>query len=130
MNPSAWYWYKVGTPSLPLGFLSFSFIPISAFGFTHHCRAYLLTGPGNSHFSDTMASQDALRNAFQSGDRDGDNTLSVREAVTAVQALGGRTLDAKQLERACNDCGVDTGREMDFDEFVKVVRKLEGEGTL
>ncbi|KAK3502117.1 hypothetical protein B0T13DRAFT_161398 [Neurospora crassa] len=76
------------------------------------------------------ASQDDLRNAFHSGDRDGDNTLSVREAVSAVQVFGGRTLDAKQLERACNDCGVATGREMDFDEFVRVVRKLEGEGAL
>ncbi|KAL0466178.1 hypothetical protein QR685DRAFT_535897 [Neurospora intermedia] len=81
-------------------------------------------------FRHLPASQDDLRDAFKSGDRDGDNTLSVREAVSAVQALGGQTLGAEQLERACNDCGVDTGREMDFDEFVRVVRKLEGEGAL
>ena len=64
-----------------------------------------------------------LRTAFQSGDRDGDNTLSVREAVTAVQALSGRTLDAEQLQQACNECGVDTGREM---ECMSPFTTLEG----
>lgn len=77
-----------------------------------------------------MASHADIRAAFQVGDGDGDNTLSVREAVIAVQALCGRTLDAEQVQRACNECGVDTGREMDFNDFMMVVRRLESEGVL
>ncbi|KAK3399549.1 hypothetical protein B0T20DRAFT_391114 [Sordaria brevicollis] len=61
-----------------------------------------------------MASHANIRAAFEAGDRDGDNTLSVREAVVAVEALCGTTLDPEQVQWACNECGVDTGREMDF----------------
>ncbi|KAK3949893.1 hypothetical protein QBC32DRAFT_218695, partial [Pseudoneurospora amorphoporcata] len=53
-------------------------------------------------------------------------------APSTVQALGGRTLDAEQpeslLERACNDCGMDTGRQMDcrLFLFINVVRIRRG----
>ncbi|KAK3688923.1 hypothetical protein B0T22DRAFT_407663 [Podospora appendiculata] len=77
-----------------------------------------------------MASEDEIKRAFQSGDDDGDDTLSVTEAVQAVEKLTGRSLDSSTIESACASCGVSTSREMDFGEFVQVVRHLESNNEL
>ncbi|KAK0622072.1 hypothetical protein B0T17DRAFT_310062 [Bombardia bombarda] len=70
-----------------------------------------------------------IKTAFKGGDDDGDDTLSVSEAVSALEKLGG-SVGSSTVESACRSCGVDTSREMDFDEFVKVVRHLESGGDL
>ncbi|KAJ9149545.1 hypothetical protein NKR19_g5677 [Coniochaeta hoffmannii] len=77
-----------------------------------------------------MASEDAIKRAFRSGDDDGDDTLSVSEASQALEKLSGTSVDEDTIKSACSKCGVDTSREMDFDEFVSVVRHLEEKGTL
>ncbi|KAB5576284.1 hypothetical protein GE09DRAFT_620155 [Coniochaeta sp. 2T2.1] len=77
-----------------------------------------------------MASESDIKKAFQSGDDDGDDTLSVSEASTALEKLCGKSVDESTVEAACRKCGVDTKREMDFDEFVSLVRHLEDNGEL
>ncbi|KAK3935277.1 hypothetical protein QBC46DRAFT_397829 [Diplogelasinospora grovesii] len=77
-----------------------------------------------------MKSEDEIKKAFQGGDDDGDDTLSVSEAVNAVEKLTGRSLDTSTIESACKSCDVDTSKEMDYDEFVSVVRHLENNNEL
>ncbi|GAB1318361.1 EF-hand domain-containing protein [Madurella fahalii] len=70
-----------------------------------------------------------MRIAFLSGGDDGDDTLSVREAVNAL-GMPGASLSESDVESACQSCGLDTSREMCFDEFVQVVRHLEKNNSL
>ncbi|KAJ9157907.1 hypothetical protein NKR23_g10 [Pleurostoma richardsiae] len=77
-----------------------------------------------------MASEDDIKNAFQGGDNDDDDGLSLSEASTALEKLSGKTIDESTIESACSSCGVDTSREMTLDEFKEVVRHLESSGTL
>ncbi|KAK3380762.1 hypothetical protein B0T24DRAFT_616250, partial [Lasiosphaeria ovina] len=60
-----------------------------------------------------MASEDDIKRAFLGGDDDGDDTLSVSEAVSAVEKLSGQSVSESSIESACQSCGIDTGREMD-----------------
>jgi Ca2+-binding EF-hand superfamily protein len=60
----------------------------------------------------SQASEADIERAFQSGDNDDDNTLSVSEASDALQELSGKSIDASTVEAACSSCGVDTSREM------------------
>ncbi|KAK0723595.1 hypothetical protein B0T26DRAFT_264977 [Lasiosphaeria miniovina] len=73
---------------------------------------------------------DDIKRAFLGGDDDGDDTLSVSEAVSAVEKLSGQSVSESSIESACQSCGIDTGREMDFNEFVQVVRHLEDNNYL
>jgi len=77
------------------------------------------------------ASDDSIKSAFQGGDNDNDDGLSLSEATEALEKLGG-SVDESTIEEACKSCGVsiDSGREMDLDEFTSVVRHLEEEGKL
>ncbi|KAK3389580.1 hypothetical protein B0H63DRAFT_463982 [Podospora didyma] len=78
-----------------------------------------------------MASEDDIKKAFQGGDDDGDDGLSVSEAVAAIEKLSGRSVSESTIELACQSCSVSTsGREMDFDEFVQIVRHLESNNDL
>jgi len=61
----------------------------------------------------TKASESDMKRAFRDGDGDGDDTLSVREAVTAVEKLSGRSLEEDRIESACKSCGISTSREME-----------------
>ncbi|KAK4209494.1 hypothetical protein QBC37DRAFT_430328 [Rhypophila decipiens] len=60
-----------------------------------------------------MASEADIRKAFKGGDDDGDDTLSVSEAINAVEKLSGRSLDEEVIKSACDKSGVPTSREMD-----------------
>jgi hypothetical protein len=77
-----------------------------------------------------MSSSSAIESAFQGGDDDGDNTLSVSEAASALQRLSGKYIDEGTISSACSSCGVPTSREMDLSEFTEVVRYLESSGVL
>jgi len=77
-----------------------------------------------------MASSSDIESAFYGGDDDGDNTLSVTEASTALQRLSGKHVDESTISSACGSCGVPTSREMDLSEFTEVVRHLESSGVL
>ncbi|KAM7183666.1 hypothetical protein V8F20_012540 [Naviculisporaceae sp. PSN 640] len=77
-----------------------------------------------------LASEDEIKKAFKGGDDDGDDTLSVSEAVNAVEKLSGRSLDEDVIKAACDSVGVPTSREMDFDEFVQVISHLESKNNL
>ena len=58
-------------------------------------------------------SDDEIKQAFRGGDDDGDDTLSVSEAVQAIEQLSGRALDSSTVESGCSDCSIPTHREMD-----------------
>jgi hypothetical protein len=60
-----------------------------------------------------QASESDIKKAFQSGDDDADDTLSVSEAVQAIEKLTGKELAESKIESACSSCGVSTNREMD-----------------
>ena len=60
-----------------------------------------------------QASSSDIESAFNSGDMDGDDTLSVSEASSAIQSLSGRSVDEGTISSACSSCGVPTYREMD-----------------
>jgi hypothetical protein len=60
-----------------------------------------------------QASSSAIESAFLGGDNDGDNTLSVSEAASALQRLSGKSVDESTISSACSSCGVPTSREMD-----------------
>jgi len=77
-----------------------------------------------------MASESNIQSAFRDGDDDNDDGLSVKEATDALYKLSGKIVDSSYIEEACSSCGVDTSREMTYDEFLSVVRYLEGNGTL
>lgn len=60
-----------------------------------------------------QASEADIKKAFKGGDDDGDDTLSVSEASTALEKLSGKSIDTSTIESACSKVGVDTSREMD-----------------
>ncbi|KAH8883092.1 hypothetical protein GQ53DRAFT_664816, partial [Thozetella sp. PMI_491] len=77
-----------------------------------------------------QASESEIKNAFQRGDDDGDDTLSVNEAIQAIEKLKGASLSATIVESGCSSCSIPTTREMDLDEFTSLVRHFESNGTL
>ena len=58
-----------------------------------------------------------MKKAFNSGDNDSDNTLSVSEAVSAVESLSGKSLENSTVSLAASAAGVDTSREMDCEFY-------------
>ncbi|KAE8446496.1 hypothetical protein EG329_011959 [Mollisiaceae sp. DMI_Dod_QoI] len=85
-----------------------------------------------SYRSDRGASEDDIKSAFQRGDEDNDDGLSISEASEALEKLSGKSIDEATIEAACDSVGVSvtSSHEMDFDEFKSVVRHLEEEGKL
>jgi hypothetical protein len=53
------------------------------------------------------------RRPFSLVNDDGNNTLSVSEACTALEKLTGKSIGSDTVESTCSKCGVDTSREMD-----------------
>ncbi len=64
-------------------------------------------------FAGQQASSSAIESAFYGGDDDGDNTLSVSEASSALGRLSGKSIDEGTISSACSSCGIPTSREMD-----------------
>jgi hypothetical protein len=60
-----------------------------------------------------QASEYDIKQAFLGGDDDGDNTLSVYEASTALEKLSGKYISSSTVESACDKAGISTSREMD-----------------
>ncbi|RFU35491.1 hypothetical protein B7463_g851, partial [Scytalidium lignicola] len=74
--------------------------------------------------------ESAIKAAFQAGDNDDDDGLSIPETVKALEKLSGKTLSSAAIEGACNNCGINTSREMTYDEFKSLIEHLEREGSL
>ncbi len=63
----------------------------------------------------SQASEDDIKSAFQRGDEDNDDGLSISEASEALEKLSGKSIDEATIEAACDSVGVSvtSSHEMD-----------------